>query len=312
MKYIFGPVPSRRLGSSLGIDLLPMKICTQNCLYCECGPTRILTLRRAEWVPTDEVIMELKDFLQDPPHIDYITFSGSGEPLLHSKIGKIIDFLKDNYPYKVAILTNSTLLKEAYKEILRADLIAPSLDAATEEDFRKVNMPHPGIKLKDILEGLELLSENFKGEIHIEVLLVKGVNDDRKNIEAIASFLKKLKNIDSIQLNTVDRPPAYPVKPLNYEELQKIAIHIKEKTGIPTEVVTRSESIKEALSRFDVLSTLGRRPMTTEQLASLIGKSPEETERQLQALKRKGFVEEKRTGSELFWTLKKIRKRAQS
>lgn len=304
MKYIFGPVPSRRLGSSLGIDLLPMKICSQNCLYCECGPTRILTLKRAEWVPTKEVIKELSEFLKNPPKIDYITFSGSGEPTLHSGIGEIIHFLKNNYPYRVAILTNSTLLRKAYSELLEADLIAPSLDAATEEAFKKVNLPHPGLKVEDILEGIRLIDENFRGEIHIEVLLVDGVNDDEKNLEAIANFLKTLKNIDSIQLNTVDRPPAYPVSPINHERLQKIAQFLQKETGIKTEVITRSRAIKEALSRFEVLSTLGRRPMTTQQIAEATGKTVEEAERQLQSLKRKGFVEERITHNGKFWIKK--------
>ena len=149
-KYIFGPVPSRRLGISLGIDLLQEKICTLNCVYCECGSTKVLTTDRHEFVPTKEVLEELKDFLSQYEYPDYITFSGSGEPTLHSGIGEIISFLKEEYPkIPVAVLTNGTLLSDAQvrNELMGADLVIPSIDSANESSFLKINRPQKDLSL---------------------------------------------------------------------------------------------------------------------------------------------------------------------
>jgi len=149
-KHLFGPVPSRRLGISLGIDLVPYKTCTANCVYCECGKTTNLTIERKEYIPTDEILNELDVYLKQAPDLDYITFSGSGEPTLHSKIGEIINFLKKNYPqYKVAVLTNGTLLfhKELRDELKNADIIKPSLDAGSDEIFKKIKRPHENLNL---------------------------------------------------------------------------------------------------------------------------------------------------------------------
>lgn len=166
-KYIFGPVPSRRLGSSLGIDLIPYKTCSLNCVYCECGKTTDLTFERKEYVPTERVIEELDDYLKTEPELDYITFSGSGEPTLHNGIGEIIKFLKENYPqYQLALLTNSTLLNDEklQDEIKKLDLIVPSLDAVSEDVFQKINRPVEGLSAQKIVQGLINLN-NFLQEM---------------------------------------------------------------------------------------------------------------------------------------------------
>ena len=147
-KYLFGPVPSRRLGMSLGVDLVPKKVCSLNCVYCEVGKTTKLTLDRMEYVKYDKVIAELKQFMSSNPKIDYITFSGSGEPTLNIKIGDVMNFIKKNYPeIKTAVLTNGTLLfdKKLRTELLQADVILPSLDAASQEVFEKIDRPNPSL-----------------------------------------------------------------------------------------------------------------------------------------------------------------------
>ena len=149
-RYLFGPVPSRRLGLSLGIDLFPHKTCSFNCVYCECGATTNLTVLRREYVPTRGVIKELDNFLLEKPNLDFITFAGSGEPALHSRIGDIISFIKDKYPqYKVCVLTNGSLfyLKSVRDALMRADKVIPSLDAAFSSAWRKINRPHSSIDL---------------------------------------------------------------------------------------------------------------------------------------------------------------------
>ena len=169
-KHLFGPVPSRRLGVSLGIDLVPHKTCTLDCVYCECGKTTNRTFERREYAPLDEILEELKNYMNENSEIDYITFSGSGEPTLHSGIGEIINFLKHNYPqYKVAVLTNGTLFygKKLRDEVKSADLIIPSLDAASCEIFNKINRPYEKLNLDKIINGLIALRKEFSGEIYV-------------------------------------------------------------------------------------------------------------------------------------------------
>lgn len=151
-KHLFGPVPSRRLGMSLGIDLIPKKLCSLNCVYCEVGKTTKLTTNRLEYVKYDNVIAELKQFMGNNAKIDYITFSGSGEPTLNSRIGDILNFIKKEYPkIKTAVLTNGSLLydKILRTEMISADVILPSLDAASQKVFEKIDKPNPSLKYEN-------------------------------------------------------------------------------------------------------------------------------------------------------------------
>ncbi len=155
--YVFGPVPSRRLGRSLGIDLVSHKTCTLNCIYCECGATTNLTKQRKSFVPLNDVLQELDNVLRNKPTLDYITFSGSGEPTLSKDIGNIIRYLKENYSeYKIALLTNGTLLNDSSlrKELLKLDLIVPSVDAVSENVFQKINKPCQTLNVKDVVNGI--------------------------------------------------------------------------------------------------------------------------------------------------------------
>ena len=162
-KTLFGPVPSRRLGISLGVDLVPYKTCSLDCIYCECGATTHLTMKRKEYVAVDQVKNELVTYLSRDKKIDYITFSGSGEPTLNEGIGDVVQFLKSDYPrYKVALLTNSTLFDqpEVRRQVKDVDVIMASLDTATEPQFRRVNRPHPKLDLNSIIDGIAAFPEN--------------------------------------------------------------------------------------------------------------------------------------------------------
>ena len=205
---VFGPVVSRRLGMSLGLDLVPMKTCTFNCVYCQLGRTASPTVTRASFCTPDEVVHDALSVLTTRTDIDYATLSGSGEPTLEIAVGEIIRRLKDACPTPVALITNGSLLDQddVRADVLAADVILPSLDAGTEEIFRLVNRPHGSLTLERLLTGLEKLRHEYTGQIWLEVMLVKGFNDRNEQVRAIAALAKRVRP-DRIQLNTVVRPP---------------------------------------------------------------------------------------------------------
>ncbi|MBL6988177.1 MAG: radical SAM protein [Bacteriovoracaceae bacterium] len=225
-KYIFGPIPSRRLGISLGVDLVPKKICTLDCVYCESGETTLKTIKRQEYIPTQEVLEELSDFLSQQPKLDYITFSGASEPTLHSGIGVIINFLKLKFPqYKVALITNGTLfyLKEVRQELKKIDLVMPSLDATTDAAFNSINRPHSLLHLPTIIEGLKQFRNEYSGQLWLEIFLVGTINNSKEELEHFRSILTELRP-DKVQLNTLDRPGTEAwVEPLSQANMEGIS-----------------------------------------------------------------------------------------
>jgi len=207
VKYIYGPVKSRRLGFSLGLSLTPYKVCDFDCVYCQLGETRQTVKERKEYIPVKEILEELKGWLENNPEeaksLDYITFSGSGEPTLNIKIASLISEIKKIAQIPVAVITNASLLGDSSirHELLGADLIVPSLDAVTPEVFSRVDRPHPQINIENIIEGLISLRKEFRGRIWLEVMLVKGVNDDLRHIRKLKSVIEKI-NPDKVQLNS--------------------------------------------------------------------------------------------------------------
>lgn len=273
-KYIFGPVPSRRLGISLGVDIMPHKTCSLNCVYCECGRTTNLTIKRGEYTPVEFVREELKDFLSGNPKLDFITFSGSGEPTLHTGIGEIVDFIKADYPqYKLVLLTNSTLFSEGnvIEQVLDMDVIIASLDAATEKNFIKINRPHPGLDFKEIIDGLICLRENFSGQLWMEIFLVPGINDNEIELKKIKNLLTNVKP-DKIQINTLDRPGTESwVKPVGKKRLIDINRFLSGFEVIKDFTPEKNSFVlnENDFSRF--LSTLKRRPCTDEDASQILG-----------------------------------------
>ena len=205
---VFGPIASRRLGRSLGVDLLMKKICCQDCVYCEAGKTETLTLRRDRYVPFSDVTAELDAVLGKAPELDFVTFSGSGEPTLSTDLGRVIAFLKDRYPrYRVCVLTNGMLLGDAQvrRDVDRADVIIPSLDASCEEEFLKINRPAAGIGFAGFTRGLAEFTRKFRGEVWLEIFIVPGVNDTPDSLKRFAELVRPMR-LDKIQLNSLDRP----------------------------------------------------------------------------------------------------------
>ncbi len=286
--HLFGPVPSRRLGVSLGIDLIPHKTCTLDCVYCECGKTTNLTNKRKEYVATEEVLEELEVYLAKKPELDYITFSGSGEPTLHSKIGQIVNFIKENYPsYKLALLTNSTLFTDntLIKEVQNIDLIIPSLDSASQEIFQKINRPHKNIYINKIIEGLVKLRQSHRGQIWLEIFIIPGLNDNNKELNLLKEAVSKI-NPDKIQLNTLDRPGTENwVKAARRNKLKEISEILPGNVEIIKTFKSRKEieSYKEEI-KDKIIDILKRRPCTEKDLAQILGLHVNEVTKYLQVL----------------------------
>jgi len=273
MRHIFGPVPSRRLGFSLGLDPVLLKTCTYNCIYCQLGRTNRMTLERETYIPADWILGELRRVLAEDRRIDYITFSGSGEPTLHAKLGEMIRKIKRMTPIPVAVLTNGSLLsrKEVRRELAEADLVIPSLDAVSEEVFRKINRPHGRLDLGEIIEGLKALRGEYSGQVWLEIMFVRGINDTPEEIERMRSVISEI-GPDRIQLNTVVRPPAehfaHPVSPENLEHIQSLF-------GDRCEVIAKFERKEQSAYKEDVeraiMTLVERRPVIMGDLSDSLG-----------------------------------------
>ena len=275
-KHLFGPVPSRRLGMSLGIDLVPHKVCSLNCIYCEVGETTNHTLERKEYVPVSEVLDELDHFLANSPELDYITFSGAGEPTLHNGINEIISHIKEKYPhFKLALLTNSTLLSdEAVRDdIKNIDLLLPSLDAVSEDVFQQINNPAFSLKNQEIIDGLIEFKKIFTGEIWLEIFIIPGLNDTKEELKLLKKVLKQIRP-ERVQLNTLDRPGTREwVVPSTRDNLKRIARKFR---PLPVEIIAKFKSHRGMVSYSDevenrILETIRRRPCTTQDLAEMLG-----------------------------------------
>lgn len=308
-KHIFGPVPSRRLGVSLGVDLVPHKVCSLNCVYCECGKTTDLTTDRKEYVPFDEVIEELDRFMAENPAPDYITFSGSGEPALNSRIGDIVKYIKSKYPdISLALLTNGTLLSdpEVRKEILDCDLVLPSFDAATVKAFLKINRPSNNLDLAKYLEGLIQFRIEFKGKIWLEVFILPGYNDSEEDLSAMKKAILKI-NPDSVQLNTLDRPGVVEgLVPEPAEMLKKIA----EDWGLDNvEIIAKVSKRKDQRSfnrdtESAILETISRRPCTLADLTDILGLHEDEVNKYLSTLESDGKIRSQMLERGVFYMLR--------
>ena len=291
MAHLFGPVPSRRLGRSLGVDLIPPKTCTYDCVYCEVGPTTHQTCRRFSY-RTDAIIRELADYLKSPgPRPEVITLAGSGEPTLNLGLGQIIEAIKDMTKIPVAVLTNGALLylPEVRRELAAADVVLPSLDAAREETYGAVNRPLPELTLKSLLEGLTSFRREYRGQIWLEVMLLKGLNDTEEELTLLRRALTKI-GPDKIQLNTAVRPVVEAAaRPLDQGEMEAAAAFL----GGPVEVIASFNRADIAGGQYqdeDVVEMLSRRPMTAPDLAKALGLTLCQVEKRLIDLQKNGLI----------------------
>jgi wyosine [tRNA(Phe)-imidazoG37] synthetase (radical SAM superfamily) len=291
MTYLFGPVPSRRLGRSLGVDLIPRKTCPYDCVYCEVGPTTRQTLKRREYY-TQDIIRELQDYLRSPiAELDFITLAGSGEPTLNLGIGRIIAAVKELTETPVAILTNGALLhlEDVRRDLAGADAILPSLDSAIETTWRAMDRPLPGMSLAQMIEGLSALRREYPGQIWLEIMVLKGWNDTEAELKALRRVIEKVAP-DKVQLNTAVRPVVEDAaQPLTEEEMQAVAAFL----GGSAEVIAsspRPANAETAVSDARFIEMLARRPMTAADVAEVLGLPLEVVQQRLKRLCEFGLV----------------------
>jgi len=292
-KYIFGPVPSRRLGRSLGVDLVPYKTCTFDCIYCDVGKTTHKTTSRQFFVSPQEIQRELEltlSMLDKKP--DYITLSGSGEPTLNTNIGEIIRKIKEITLIPLAVLTNGSLLSmdEVRRDLQEADIVLPSLDAATPALFEYINRPHSSLAIKEIISGLIQFRKQYRGQIWLEILFCRGVNDGKEEIEKLKKVIETL-GPDRVQLNTPVRPPAeefaYPLTSTQLEEIRK---RLGDKAEIVSEFAAPLGKEFNSAKDTEILSLIKRRPCTTEDISKALGLRIDEVRKHLDHLTKAGAI----------------------
>lgn len=300
-EYIFGPVPSRRLGRSLGIDLVPFKTCTYDCIYCQLGRTTCKTTQRKEWVPFYEILGQLKEKLSLNP--DYITLSGSGEPTLFSKCGELIYQIKKITTIPVAVLTNGSLMwmPEVRKSLMDADLVIPSLDAGSRHLFQYVNRPHPEILFDKMVEGLIRFRDEYKGQYWLEVFLLAGVTTPEVEIEKLKTCIQSIKP-DKVQVNTVTRPPAESfAEPVPKELLENLAAQLYECSEVIADYRGVHEKQEFVSQREDVLTLLKRRPCSIDDIAAGLGLHRNEVVKYIEELSAEGKIKAKPQNQQLYY-----------
>ncbi|UCC94416.1 MAG: radical SAM protein [Candidatus Omnitrophota bacterium] len=287
MSYFYGPVPSRRLGFSLGVDIVPKKLCTFDCVYCQIGRTTKKSTRRISYVDFNVLERELRDIIRKSPKIDYITISGSGEPTLHKDLDKIILTIKRITRGKlpVCVITNSSLLyrEDVRNELKGADLIIPSLDAATSKTFKMINRAQKGIGLKHIIDGLIKLRREFKGKIWLEIMLLGGINDTLREAEKFKGLIKKLKP-DKVQLNLPVRPPAAAVALPSSSRVNEIKKILDGNIEIVASSLKARRSKLIQSTECQILNFLKRRPAHLDDLKESLGLNSYETMKSLKKL----------------------------
>ena len=286
-------MPSRRLGRSLGIDIVPLKHCTLDCVYCQLGRTTQKTIERRDYVPVEAVLAELRDTLKKGLKADFITISGSGEPTLNSRLGDLIDGIKKITDIPVAIITNGTLLyrEDVRADCAKADLVVPSLDAGDEAAFRKVNRPHRDISIEKLVDGLVTFRKEFPGRIWLEVFLVEGLNTDIAEIDRIKGLIKRICP-DKVQLNTAVRPTADPaIKKVDAEKLEIIARQIGDGCEVVADLPPRHSIKNMHGTSEDILSMLKRRPCSLSDISSGLGIPPNEALKHITELQHRGLID---------------------
>ena len=270
MKYVFGPVPSRRLGNSLGISPIPRKVCNYSCIYCQLGRTDKMTGERKEFFKKEDILKEFKEYLKDLDKFDVITIVGEGEPTLYLKLGELIKDVKKLTSKPVAVITNGALLhdKNVRKELCEADIVLPSIDGYDEETSKIIDRPLGTIKFDEELQGLIEFSKEYKGQLWLEIMLVEGINSDKNSIEAFKEILKKI-NYDRVYINTPVRPPAEDYVKSVGKEIIEYAV--KELGGISIDMLSSGNFFSEISDNYEaVLSIIRRHPMNQFEVESFI------------------------------------------
>jgi wyosine [tRNA(Phe)-imidazoG37] synthetase (radical SAM superfamily) len=306
-RYLYGPVPSRRLGRSLGIDLVPHKICTYDCIYCQIGDTTEKTLARKAYVPVREIIEEVERFLKEgAPSVDHLSLSGSGEPTLHSQIRSVIEGIRAITSIPVAVITNGSLLceEEVRQDLLRADIVLPSLDAVSSDVFMRINRPLPGFSVEKVIEGLVEFRKVYKGQIWLEILFCKGINDGKEELMRMKKVVDRIQP-DLIHLNTVVRPPSEKsAVPLGQKEMEEIRAFFGKSASVISEFDRHPSMVSEMSIKEEILKILKRRPLSLSDLSKGMGISKNDLDRFIKPLMKEGKVQSRLFGDSVYYEIK--------
>ena len=304
-RFTFGPVPSRRLGFSLGVDVVPRKYCSFDCIYCQLGKSANKEVERRSFFNPEDIVNEIASEVKRQRNIDVVTFSGSGEPTLNLDIGWIIKETKERLNLPVSVITNSSLLadEKVRFDLSLSDVVLPSLDAVSEDVFLQINRPHSLIKINDIIQGLKHFKTEYKGKVWLEIMLVKRINDNLDELEKIKRVIKDI-GADRIQLNTVTRPPAEDnVRGLSSTALKKICASF----GDVAEIICKfKKKTKKVDARFEsevVSNILSRRSLTLDDIVRITGVTVNEAKRSLQDMENQGRIKGARIGGATFYQL---------
>ncbi len=301
--HVFGPIPSRRLGRSLGVDLIPPKTCSFDCLYCQVGRTTRKSIDPTSYVTPETLVPQVKAKLQES-FPDAVTLAGSGEPTLHVHLGKIIHEIRRLSPVRVALLTNGSLFwnEEVVRGALEAHIIMPTLTTACQATFEKIHRPHPCLTLEMVVKGLTRLRKVYRGEYALEVMLLAGMNDSDEELDALRPLIQRL-SPDKIQLNTVARPPAdLTAVALDRERLEEIKDFLGDAAEIVAELPAKETEVvvEDWETRF--LEAVRRRPLRIEDVSRVWGLPRESIQSVLQTLVTKGLIKTKVHFGEVYYS----------
>jgi wyosine [tRNA(Phe)-imidazoG37] synthetase (radical SAM superfamily) len=310
LKYssVFGPINSRRFGRSLGVDLSPnLKQCNFDCLYCELGAEREKVDHQIDPIVSDKIFVEIEEAIQKFDEVDVLTFTANGEPTLYPDLDNLllkVNRIKGKYRIKTLVLSNggNIWIPEIRDTLKRFDKVKLSLDCATDECFQKIDRPLKNIDIEAIKSGIAQFSREFRGELFIEILFIGGINTKESEIKALNSALLNIQNITRIDIGTVERPPAYDVKPVSYKTLFEISQKFDKSLPIFIAKHQEAHGVKNLLSKSELLHTLKLRPLTHYDIASLFD---EATNSNLQTLLAEDLIEIKYVGNIEFYQPKK-------
>lgn len=301
-RHLFGPVPSRRFGRSLGVDLIPLKTCSLDCVFCQLGRTTHKTVERKVYVQVKDVIAELERWRDEDGQADYITLSGSGEPTLHAAFGEVLAFIRGAFALPGVLLSNGTLFdREEVREAARAaSVVKLSLSAWDAASFERVNRPHPAVDFERMVEGMRAFRETYTGEIWMETVLLPGFNDQPEQVDRMAGLIATIRP-DRIHLNTAVRPPAEPsVRAMRSADLEALAGRFRPRAeviaGFPG---AGEESVRITEAR--VLDMLARRPCTIRQVAEVFGLHVNEVSKYMGDLVHRQRVQSVRRDGEVYF-----------
>jgi wyosine [tRNA(Phe)-imidazoG37] synthetase (radical SAM superfamily) len=310
MKYVFGPVSSKRLGQSLGVDLLPTKSCTWNCVYCQLGRTKRFVTERSEFFPKEEILKEIVEALGSNTSIDWITFVGSGETTLYKGIGWLIHELKQRTDIPVAVITNGSLLHlpEVRQELLEADAVLPSLNAGSEELYDRIDRPAEGFGFRQHIEGLRQFRQEYSGKLWVEVMLIAGLNDTDEALEDLASTLSGIRP-DTVHLVVPNRPAPESFVAIPCEEGIARAVFILSKAAPVVHPVKGSMNLKGAADLLEAVTAIAvRHPVQERELEGALldcfPGDPGAVRQAMESMLVSGRFDKVMQGSELYWVIK--------